>query len=115
MKPSFLKNNDTVCRSYQVFYYPIRRVDATKPQHLAKVDSKTKVIFSGSNDYGDKIFLEYDGQLLSFMTSSEEVSKTALSLKEGEEIYITLDYQLLTNDSFKNILWPHITKIRNDK
>ncbi len=110
-KPTHLVNNDTVSTTYKMIYSPLRRLDAKKLLPIENISSSSRIVFNGCNHYGDKLFLEYCGEHFSLHTTSDEVSKMALSLTQGEEIYIYTERKLLTDDSFENSLILNITKI----
>lgn len=110
-KPVFLLHNDRMKQAYQTIYRPIRKLDATKPAHLEQIEQETKFIFNGCNYFGDKIFFEYDGKGYALYTLSEDVRKKVLSMKAGDDVNIHIGYILGMDDSFNNVLYPHVNKI----
>ena len=111
IKPKCLIVNDTVSPIYKCIYWPIRRVDVKYYSKIDKIDEAV-VIFDGCNGLGDKIFLKHNGDIISILTDSEEVSEVALSLSIGDKVYVHIKTLLLTDSSYENSLYPLIDKIK---
>lgn len=112
IKPDFLVHNDTVSQTYRIFYKSIRRLDAARPAHLEGMGHPLKVMYDGCNHFGDKIFFKYNNKTFCLYTSEKQVIDKVLTLQTGDEVYIAIDYLLLTDNSFNNYLYPYITGIK---
>ena len=110
IKPKCLTYQDYVLPQYKTFYWPIRWLDAKRDDSFTKITSaEVTYIDFYQGDYYIAVIIngKRDGIHLGRTVSIKKLKR----LKRGTEICIQIEYDLRTDLTFENKLFPYCTKI----
>ena len=108
-KPDFINSNDGPNSAYLTFYYPLRYMNAQKPDYHEATDNGSKPIkakIDWINEGNGYTHFIWQGQEYRAATSYD-----TRKVSEGDEVNLYFDYSIETWEDFSHRLRPRIVNV----
>ena len=108
VRPEFLNTNDGPVAAFNTLYYPLRYIDAQKPEWYSRTQDHWLVVQDTGNNRGNGyLYFSWDGREYRVFFGGD-----LDGIEEGQPALVHFRYELETWDDFRNRLMPTIDQVK---